>query len=82
MLKLGGLSVKKKVAVIFGGRSVEHDVSVITGLQVLENIDKEKYDTIPIYIDKKGKWYTGDSLREYKNFKEKNLRDLKAVSFS
>lgn len=82
MLKLGGLSVKKKVAVIFGGRSVEHDVSVITGLQVLENIDKEKYDTIPIYIDKKGKWYTGDSLREYKNFKERNLKDLKAVTFS
>ncbi|MBZ2174167.1 D-alanine--D-alanine ligase [Schnuerera sp. xch1] len=74
--------MKKKVAIVFGGRSVEHDVSVITGLQVLENIDKQKYDTIPIYIDKKGKWFTGDSLREFKNFKNNNLVDLKPVLLS
>ena len=47
--------MKKKVAVLFGGRSVEHEVSVITGAQVMENIDKEKYDVVPIYIDKEGK---------------------------
>lgn len=79
---LGGLYMKKKVAVIFGGRSVEHDVSIITGLQVLENIDKEKYDTVPIYIDKNGKWFTGESLREFKNFKENKLDDIKQVSLS
>lgn len=72
----------KKVAVIFGGRSVEHDVSVITGLQVLENIDVEKYQPIPIYISKEGKWYTSDSLKDFRNFKENKLNDLKAVTFS
>jgi len=82
MHNLGGLKVKKKVGVIFGGRSVEHDVSVITGLQVLENIDKDKYDAIPIYIDKKGRWFTGDSLKKFINFKENNLKDLKPVTFS
>ena len=59
MNKIGGNLMKKKVAIIFGGRSVEHEVSVITGIQVIENIDKNKYDVIPIYIDKKGKWFTG-----------------------
>ena len=48
-----GESHEKKVAVIFGGRSVEHEVSVITGLQVIENINKDKYVVIPIYIDKR-----------------------------
>ena len=46
--------MKKKVAVIFGGRSVEHEVSVITGLQVIENIDEEKYEALPVYISKDG----------------------------
>ena len=44
-----------KVGVIFGGRSVEHEVSVITGMQVIENMDKEKFLPIPIYITKEGK---------------------------
>lgn len=74
--------MKKKVAVIFGGRSVEHEVSVITGIQVIENIDNDKYDIIPIYIDKKGKWFTGDSLKEFKNFKDENLNDLQEVILS
>jgi len=71
--------MKKKVAVIFGGRSVEHEVSVISGLQVLENIDENKYKAVPIYINKEGKWFTGDSLREFKNYKENNLKDLKEI---
>ena len=43
----------KKVGVIFGGRSVEHEVSVITGMQIIENIDKTKYEVVPIYIIKR-----------------------------
>lgn len=74
--------MKKKVAIIFGGRSVEHEVSVITGLQVIENIDKEKYDTIPIYIDKQGKWFTGNSLKEFKNYKDNNFKGLQEVVLS
>lgn len=41
---------------------MEHDVSIITGRQVLNNIDTTKYNVIPIYIDKNNKWMTGDDL--------------------
>lgn len=71
--------MKKRVGVVFGGRSVEHEVSVITGMQVIENIDKTKYDVLPIYISKEGKWLTGESLMNFKNFKNDNLKNLKEV---
>lgn len=63
----------KKVGVIFGGVTCEHDVSVITGLQLIENADKSKYEIIPIYIHSNGEWYTGDfekmtDSKIYKNF--------------
>ncbi|MBP3255398.1 MAG: D-alanine--D-alanine ligase [Clostridia bacterium] len=48
---------KIKLAVIFGGKSTEHDVSIVSGMSVLKNINKEKYELYPIYIDEKGKWY-------------------------
>lgn len=72
----------KKVAVIFGGRSVEHEVSVITGMQIIENMDKTKYEPIPIYIDKKGKWLTGNSLIDFKNYKENKFDDAKEILLS
>jgi len=53
---------KKRVAVIFGGISPEHEVSVITGLQALENLDKDKFIGIPIYVSKNGELFTGDNL--------------------
>lgn len=53
---------KLKVAVLFGGRSVEHDVSIITGNEIISNIDKEKYEVIPIYISRDGEWFTGSEL--------------------
>ena len=52
------------VAVVFGGISVEHEVSVITGLQVIENLDKEQYNPIPIYISKEGRFYSGEMLKD------------------
>lgn len=61
---------KRKIAVIFGGISTEHEVSVITGIQVLENIDKEQYSTFPIYVSKEGKLFTGDALRNIETYKE------------
>lgn len=72
----------KKVGVIFGGRSVEHEVSVITGMQVIENIDKDKYKPVPIYINKEGKWLTGDCLLDFKNFKNNNLGDATEIFMS
>ena len=61
----------KKLGVIFGGVTCEHDVSVITGLQLIENADKSKYEIVPIYIHSNGEWYTGEKLWDasiYKNF--------------
>lgn len=62
--------MKIKVGVFFGGKSVEHEVSIITAIQAIENMDKEKYDIIPIYIAKDNKMYCGNlvgSIKEYKN---------------
>lgn len=61
---------KLNIGVMFGGRSVEHEVSVVTGLQVVDNIDKQKYDVTPIYISKEGDWYTGEELYDINNFKD------------
>lgn len=72
----------KKVGVIFGGKSVEHEVSVITGMQVIENIDKTKYEVVPIYINKEGKWLTGESLKEYSTFKNGDFKDAKEILLS
>lgn len=74
--------MKKRVAVFFGGKSVEHEVSVITGHQVMENIDKDKYEVIPVFIDKDGKWYTGESLLDFNNFKNRKLSDLIEVTMN
>lgn len=65
--------MKTNVAVFFGGRSVEHEISVISALQAINAFDKEKYNAVPVYISKEGKWYTGDillNIKEYKNLKQ------------
>ena len=46
-----------KLAVIFGGMSTEHDVSIVSGTSVIKNLNEEKYEIYPIYIDKEGNWY-------------------------
>ena len=73
--------MKIKLGVIFGGETVEHEVSIISALQAIENIDKEKYEVIPIYIGKDRTWYTGHILLDvntYKNFQD-SKRYLKKV---
>ncbi|MFQ5729718.1 MAG: D-alanine--D-alanine ligase family protein [Waddliaceae bacterium] len=55
---------KEKVAVLYGGRSAEHEISVITALQAIKAIDPLRYDVAPIYLALNGKWYTGDALFE------------------
>jgi D-alanine-D-alanine ligase len=56
-----------RVGVAFGGRSVEHDVSIITGLQALSVLE-EHHSPVPIYIARNGRWYTGDALRELSGY--------------
>ncbi len=73
-----------KVGVFFGGDTVEHEISIITALQAMENIDEKKYEIIPIYIDKNRQMYTGNALREMETFKyfENMKRYLKQITLS
>ena len=65
--------MKLKVGVIFGGRSVEHEVSIISAVQAMNNIDIDKYEIVPIYITKDLQWYTGGSLRYIDTYKDYDL---------
>jgi D-alanine-D-alanine ligase len=58
------VNARKKVAVMFGGRSAEHEISIITALQAISAMDTLCYEIIPLYINPSGKWYTGNALLE------------------
>ena len=60
----------KNLAVLFGGRSVEHEISVITALQLINVLDVERYRPIPVYIAQSGRWYTGEALLNKEFYKK------------
>ena len=65
--------MKLKVAVLFGGKSTEHEISIISAIQAIGYINKEKYDVIPVYMTKNNDFYVGDSIgniEEYTHIKE------------
>ncbi len=62
--------MKINVGVVFGGRSVENEISVITANQVMSAIDSEKYNVIPIYISKSGVWYSGPALLDTDRYRD------------
>ncbi len=66
--------MKTNVAVFFGGRSVEHEISVISASQAMHAMNRDKYNVIPIYISKQGRWYTGEALLDVANY-----RDMKSL---
>lgn len=69
--------MKINVGVVFGGRSVENEISVITANQAMQAMDKEKYSITPIYITKTGKWYSGEALLNVDNYRDtKKLLDM------
>ena len=53
---------RRQVAVLFGGRSLEHDVSIVSGLQIAHALDPTAYDVVPVYIDQQLRWWRGDAL--------------------
>ncbi|MDD7343138.1 MAG: D-alanine--D-alanine ligase [Bacteroidales bacterium] len=61
--------MKTNIGVFFGGRSTEHEISVISASQAMHAIDREKYNVTPIYITKKGVWYTGEALFDVANYR-------------
>jgi len=65
--------MKIKVGVIFGGETVEHEVSIISALQAIKNINEDKYEVVPIYIDKNRNWYTGMELLNIDNYKNSDF---------
>ncbi len=67
--------MKTNIGVFFGGRSTEHEISVISASQAMAAIPREKYDVTPIYISKEGRWFTGAELLDVKNY-----RDPKALT--
>lgn len=71
----------KNVVVIYGGRAVEHEVSVITGIQAIENLNKNKYNVIPVFINKSGEMFTGECYKSFKSFKTNDFSDSKSVRF-
>lgn len=62
--------MKIRVGVFFGGQSVEHEVSIISGIQAIYAFNKDKYDIIPIYITKNNEMYLGDSIADIEAYKD------------
>ena len=65
--------MKLRLGVIFGGESVEHEVSIISAIQAMKNLDEEKYEIIPIYIGKDREWYTGKLLKNIEIYSDIEL---------
>lgn len=65
--------MKLRVGVIFGGESVEHEVSIISAVQAMKSMDSEKYEIIPIYIGKDREWYTGKLLSDIDIYSDLDL---------
>ena len=61
--------MKTNLAVIFGCRSVEHEVSIISAVQAIHSVDPNKYNVIPLYVAKNGEMYTGEHLKTIEEFK-------------
>lgn len=59
---------KRTIGVFFGSRSVEHDVSIVTAHQIMSAFDPARYDVVPVYITRNGRWLTGPGLKDIKNF--------------
>ncbi len=62
--------MKTRVAVMFGGKSVEHEVSIISGIQAILSMDPEKYEIIPVYIDKANDMYIGEGIGKIESYKD------------
>ena len=64
---------RQTVAVIFGGRSVEHDVSIVTGHQIMQAFPAASYEVLPVFIARDGRWFTGEPLLNLQNFQDTDL---------
>lgn len=70
--------MKIKMAVVFGGKSVEHEISIISAIQAIQSMDKEKYDITPVYMTKSNEFYVGEKVGDIEAYKD--LKTLVAES--
>ena len=75
--------MKINIAVLFGGNSVEHEVSIISALQAIKSMDREKYDIHPVYVTKGSEFYYGADLEEISAYKDipALLKNCRQVTF-
>ena len=71
--------MKTRLAVIFGSRACEHEVSIISGLQALYAANTQKYDAFPVYISREGTWFVGDALRKMEFYKKPDWSAVRPV---
>ena len=62
--------MKITVAVLFGGKSTEHEISIISALQAIQSMDREKYDIVPVYMTKDETFYTGEGVEDIESYKD------------
>src|ERR1700756_1848832 len=73
------MAIKKiRVGVLFGGRSGEHEVSLLSAASVINAIDKNKYEVVPIGITKDGRWLTADHAERLLRGEDKEEKHLRA----
>jgi len=65
--------MRLNVGVIFGGKSVEHEISILSAVEMMGYFDTDKYNVIPIYIDKNNDWYTGMHLKDIIHYRDISL---------
>ena len=71
--------MKTHIGVFFGGRSVEHEISVISALQAIAALDRARYDVTPIYITKQGRWFTGPALLDTTAYRDMDALTRRAT---
>ncbi len=75
--------MKANLVVVFGGNSVEHEISIITAIQAMENLNKEKYNVLPVFLSKSGHFYYDTTFFNIDTFKDmSNITKKMEVSFS
>jgi D-alanine-D-alanine ligase len=62
--------MKLKIGVMFGGKSVEHEVSVISAIQAINALDKDKYEVVPVYISRDGRFFTGRDIGRIEAYRD------------
>ncbi len=72
--------ILKNILVFFGGESIEHEISCITGVLTLNSVDKSTYIPIPVYVDGSGEWWTGENLFDVEFYKKVDYKKLDRVT--